>query len=73
MTPSAAVSAGPEPEIPAKITPTIMVTTANPPGIGPTRRLTSLMSRFEIPHLSKIRPAKIKNGSARSWNFATPA
>lgn len=34
ITPRAAVSAGPDPEIPANITPTIIVTMARPPGNG---------------------------------------
>jgi len=64
MTPRAAVSAGPEPDIPAKIIPTTMVTIARPPGIGPTMRLTKRISLFDIPQRSRIRPARIKKGRA---------
>jgi hypothetical protein len=73
MVPRAAVSAGPEPEIPAKISPTTMVTRARPPGMGPMIRLIRWTSLFEMPHRSMIRPAKIKKGMARSWNLARPA
>ena len=70
MVPSAAVSAGPEPEMPAKNTQQTMATSASPPWTGPMRRLARRTSRSEIPTRSRMSPAMMKNGMARSWNLA---
>jgi hypothetical protein len=68
--PRAAVSAGPDPEMPAKNTQTTTATSASPPVVGPIRRFTRCTSRCEIPTRSRIRPARMKKGMARSWNLA---
>src|SRR5512136_2337338 len=70
MVPSAAVSAGPEPEIPAKKTQQTMATKASPPWTGPMSRLASRTSRSEMPTRSRMSPAMMKKGMARSWNLA---
>src|SRR3990172_2634849 len=70
MVPSAAVSAGPEPEMPAKNTQQTMATNASPPWTGPIRRLARRMRSSEIPARSSMSPAMMKNGMARSWNLA---
>ncbi len=66
--PTAAVVAGPEPEIAPKNTQASAVEIARPPGIGPTIFSAICTSRFEIPAASISAPARTKQGSAMSGN-----
>ena len=64
MSPTAAVVAGPEPEMAPKNTQAKAVDTARPPGMGPTIFSATVTSRLETPALSIRAPARTKAGRA---------
>ncbi len=65
--PTAAVVAGPEPEMAPKKTQASAVETASPPGMGPTTLSVRAMRRRESPACSMSAPASTKTGRAMSW------
>jgi len=68
ISPRAATSAGPEPEIPAKKTAVIIPTIPRPPGTFPTIESARSIRRFEMDECPRTIPAKIKNGMASRVN-----
>jgi hypothetical protein len=70
--PMAAVVAGLEPDIAAKIVDARIDTMAKPPVIRPTTRLAKFTNRFEIPPWVIRFPARIKKGIAISGKESMP-
>lgn len=68
--PTAAASAGPEPEMPPRIMHTSTAATASPPARLPTMLSASRTRRAATPERSKIMPARMNTGSAISGYFA---
>ena len=62
--PTAAVVAGPEPEIAPKNTQANAVETASPPGMGPTMFSAMATRRREMPAHSMSAPTSMKAGKA---------
>ena len=69
--PTAAVVAGPEPEIAPKNIQAKMVAAPMPPVIGPAKLSAKLTQRFEMPAAAIKAPAKINEGSAIKGNEPT--
>ncbi len=70
--PIAAVVAGLEPEMAAKIIDAKMATMDRPPVILPTRSMEKSTSRLEMPPVLMMLPARTKKGIAISGNESTP-
>ena len=71
--PTAAVQAGPEPEIPPMIMATRIVITASAPRPRPMMDSVNCSSRPATPALSKMAPASTNIGMASSGYLAIPA
>ncbi len=71
--PTAAVVAGPEPEMAPKKTQDSVVEMARPPGVGPTMFSATFTSRLETPAASMSDPARTKAGSAMSGKAVSEA
>src|SRR5690606_10586710 len=69
--PTAAVVAGPEPEIAPKNRQAMTVAAEMPPVKGPARLSATVISRREIPAASIRAPARMKAGSAISGKAPT--
>ena len=69
--PTAAVVAGPEPEMAPKNRQAMTVAAEMPPVKGPARLSATLMRRREMPAASISAPARMKAGSAISGNEPT--
>jgi len=72
IAPTAAASAGPEPEMPPSTMQTSTAATASPPARLPTIDSASRTRRAATPERSKIMPARMKTGTAISGYFAMP-
>jgi hypothetical protein len=66
MPPTAAMSAGFEPEMPENNAVAVIVIRLRPPRIRPNMRNSSSISRDDMPLDSITRPASTKNGIANS-------
>ncbi len=64
--PTAAVSATDEPEMQPNIVEAMMLTSAMPPRMKPTKTLARLTSRSAMPPTAMIAPHRMKNGIASS-------
>ena len=71
--PTAAVVAGPEPEIAEKSMHARMVTWARPPRTLPTKQSATEMRRLLMPPFSMSAPASRNMGTAMKGNLSSPS
>ena len=73
MPPTAAVVAGPEPEMAEKSMHASMVTWARPPRTFPTRQSATEISLLLMPPFSMSAPARRNMGTAMKGNLSSPS